>query len=379
MGLRNDDPPRYRVTGWRVIWFVAAGLAIPGISAAETRSFAISSLTQAVWSQEGDCPGGIEPPIGEMYRRALIRLGKTPKEAEALMADFQGGEYSSPVHDLMVDRGRIDGKPVDIYDNPTAAPDPGVHTVVGQFAPGFNLDGKGAESPNGFEDPETHEKGINNEYFRAMGCFSSHRAMPPARPLQWSGSWDSQRFAMRAWLISITGDDLGKDGDVTVTFDRALRPLMADANGNVQRDETFRIDSDPRSHNIFHGTIKDGVIGITPGDFHIMGDPVVIPRWLIHNTHLRLRLSPDGTLSGLIGGYQPWRQLYFFYAQGSYSYEAMAGLDMSGIYYVLRRLADAEPDPATGQNMAISVAYRIEAVPALILPPEDLRTTAANQ
>jgi hypothetical protein len=349
---------------------LAVCLAPPNAHALETRSFAITSLTQAVYSQDGDCPGGVEPAIGEMYTRALIQMGKTREEADALMADFQGGEYSAPVHDILVNRGRIDGKPVNIYDNPTAVPDPQVHTVVGRFAPGFNLDGKGSRSPNGFEDPETHEIGVNNEYFRAMGCFSSHRAMPPARPLQWSGSWDSQRFTMRAWVISISGEDLAKDGAVTVTIDRAQRPLMVDANGDAQRGQTFRLDSDPRSHNEFHGAIKDGVVTIDPADFHMIGDPVIIPKWDIRNTHLRLTLKPDGTLSGILGGYQSWVQLYFFYAQGSYSYEAMAGINMPGVYYVLRRLADGEPDPATGQNMAISVAYRIEATPALTLPPD---------
>ncbi len=373
---------RHEIDWWR--WFASAALAacldlsVVGAAAAETKSFAISSLTQAVYSQDGDCPGGIEPSIGEMYSRALIQLGKTPQEAEALMADFMGGEYKAPVHDLLVNRGRIDGKPVDIYDNPTSVPDPGVHTVVGQFAPGFNLDGKGAQSPDGFEDPDTHEKGVNNQYFRAMGCFSSHRAVPPARPLQWSGSWDSQRFTMRAWLISISGGDLSRDGDVTVTFDRALRPLMVDANGNAQRDQTFRIDPDPRSHTEFHGTIKNGVITIVPGDFHMVGDPVVIPKWYLRDTHLRVRLNTDGTLGGLLGGYQSWVQIYFMYAQGSYSYEAMAGINMPGVYYVLRRLADAEPDPVTRQNMAISVAYRIEAVPALTLPPSGENAVSAD-
>jgi hypothetical protein len=40
------------------------------------------------------------------------------------------------------------------------------------------------------------------------------------------------------------------------------------------------------------------------------------------------------------------------------------------MYHTLRKLADAYPDPKTGQNMNISTAYRIEAVPAFTVPVE---------
>jgi hypothetical protein len=37
----------------------------------------------------------------------------------------------------------------------------------------------------------------------------------------------------------------------------------------------------------------------------------------------------------------------------------------------MKRLADGAPDPATGQNMAISAAYYLEAVPAFIVNGAD--------
>ena len=348
------------------------GAASHGAQAAQTKSFVVSWLTQAVYSQDGDCPGGLEPTIDEMYTRILIQMGKTPKEAAELMTNFNGGgNYTSPLMQLLAHRGRIGGKPVNVYDNPTSVPDPGVHNVAGKFAPGFNLDGKGAASPNSFEDPETHEKGVNNQYFRAMGCFSTHRAVPPDRPLHWSYSWDSQRDAMRAWIISVTGEDLSKDGDVTVTFNKALEPVMLDVNSNVQRDQTFRIDPDPRTRNVFRGRIKGGLVTVDPAEFHMIGDAFIIPQWDIRNAHVRLTLKPDGTLEGFLGGYQPWLPIYHMYAQGSPNLEAMVGLNMPGIYYSLRRMADADPEPTTGQNQSISVAYRIEAMPALAVPLQE--------
>ena len=39
-------------------------------------------------------------------------------------------------------------------------------------------------------------------------------------------------------------------------------------------------------------------------------------------------------------------------------------IDLIGVFYDLKRFADAAPDPLTGENTAISAAHFIEAVPA---------------
>ena len=46
----------------------------------------------------------------------------------------------------------------------------------------------------------------------------------------------------------------------------------------------------------------------------------------------------------------------------------MQGIDVPGLYWALRRLADADPDPVTGQNRRISVAWQFTAVPAFVVP-----------
>ena len=56
--------------------------------------------------------------------------------------------------------------------------------------------------------------------------------------------------------------------------------------------------------------------------------------------------------------------------------ETSVSHDVPGIWYALKRMADAYPDPKTGENTAISTAYRIDAVPAFIVHDEK---TAANQ
>ena len=359
---------------------LAAGLAVIALSApspsfAESRSYVISLFSQAVYSQEGDCPGGIEPNIDVRFRGILADMGKSPKEIEELMAEFNGGGGPGPVHEILRNRGSPADRRVFVGDNPTQVPDPKIHTVASKLGPGFNLDGKvGADS---FEDPDTHETGIDNQYFRALGCFVSHRALPPDLPTMWSYAWDATRDRTKAWGITLDGKDLGKDGDVTVTFGRALETPIRTPRGLPQRDQTFRLDTTPRFFNVFKGHTKDGVVSIEPAPFHIVTGGGYLPLEMqLSQTQMRLKPHADGSIEGLLGGYQPWLGIYYMYAGGGYGYESMVGLNLPGIYYALRRLADGEPDPKTGQNMAISAAYRFEALPAIVVKPA--RTAKAN-
>ena len=71
---------------------------------------------------------------------------------------------------------------------------------------------------------------------------------------------------------------------------------------------------------------------------------------------------------GIIGGYQPWRDIYHVWNSGTYLFEYSTGIDFPGTYYSLRRFADANPDPKTGENQSISTAYHMELVPAFAVP-----------
>jgi len=199
------------------------------------------------------------------------------------------------------------------------------------------------------------------------------RAMPPDHSLQgWGYEWATERESMPAWLISVAGQDLSKDGDVTVTFDRALEHATTDAKGETRADETFRVDSDPRSHNVYRGKLQNGMVTIEGGgDFHMLLDPYMLPQLDLKQTHLRLKLKDDGTMEGILGGYQPWQPLYWSVGNGAMSLECCVGFGFPSYYYTLKRHADGYPDPKTGQNTHISIAYRIEAIPAFATPTSD--------
>ena len=350
---------------------LSGGLARP--AAAESRSYVVGWFGQATYSQDGDCPGGVNPDIGRQYVRDLKELGYTPQQIAALGKKGEGADGApTSLRALMDMRGRVNGKPANPYSNPASVVDPRLNAVQAKYAYGFDLDGRGAANPRGFEDPETHEQGVNNELARALGCMQSFRGSLQGRPTYWAWAWGQLKDSEPAWLITITGGDLSHDGEVTVTLDRALEHLRSNIDGSPRADASYRIDPDPRSHNVLKGQIKDGVLSLSqPADLHLLQNPLVAPEFHMTKTHFRIRLQPDGSLAGFIGGYQPWSDLYFGFAAGGPTMEVCITGDIPGIYYLLKRHADADPDPKTGQNASISAAYYLEAVPAFVVAAKD--------
>lgn len=338
-------------------------------SASETKSFVVSAFTNAAYSTKDDCQGGIDPDQTDQYALDMAALGMAPEQIKKLMAGYPSFQTMA----VLINRGRIDGKPVNGYTNPASVIDPKLHLVDGPYAYGFNLDGKGADSPNSFEDPVTHEKGIDNQLFRVFGCAKNFRG-PPANatpPMFYGIEWSTLRPSFPAWLISVSGDDLSKDGAVTVSIDRSIDHVLLDANGNTEAYTTFRVDPDPRSHNVFQARLEHGVVTFTDHhELHLVGDPVLISYLDLTQTHLRMTLQPNGDVTGLIGGYQPWQEIFLPIGHGGENFEENQGIDAPGLYYALRHLADADPDPKTGENRAISVAWQFEAVPAFVVPAQ---------
>ena len=173
---------------------------------------------------------------------------------------------------------------------------------------------------------------------------------------------------MPAWLLEISGlDDPQNDDEVTVGFYRARNPVKRDASGDVRADVTMWVDPDPRLNNRTRGRIRNGVLTTDPMPLRMVGNPMIMADFSFRDARLRMELTADGKLKGILGGFQSWETVYFgsFAAQG-WATEHSAGVDMPGVYYALKRLADADPDPKTKQNRAISGTYWIDAVPAFL-------------
>jgi len=350
----------------------AALLASSGAMAGQTKAFVVSWFYPSVSAQgnEKDCPKGNNPDAATNVIRILQELGKSPQEVEKLMEDFPHSIYMP-----LATRGRIDGKPVSPYTNPTSVPDPNLLVVEGTQALGFNLDGN--EKTGGFMDPNSGEKGVDNQLFRAYGCTGVMRAEPNARPTWTTIQWQTVQLQMPAWLIEVSGiDDMKNDPEVEIRVVQATRPVILDANSEPQADMTFIEDENPVTKSTVRGSIKDGVLNTEAFELALNGHRWAWSELRLNKARLRFSLEDNGTVKGIIGGYHKWMPLYLPQAEGGAGYEGMLSMDLPGMYYAFRKLADADPDPKTGLNTSISTAFSFEAVPAFI--QRDAKTAAAK-
>jgi Protein of unknown function (DUF1592)/Protein of unknown function (DUF1588)/Protein of unknown function (DUF1595)/Protein of unknown function (DUF1585)/Protein of unknown function (DUF1587) len=346
-----------------------ACLAVQSAGAAATKTFVLTYFYPATYYGDDTCPQGLNPLPDVFFKRDLKTLGLPQAEVDAMFDADYNNQNGKPTTDwVRVAATRGNGKD-NVYRHPLTVPDAHLRPAMGRFGYGFKL-GPASDPSSTYEDPETHETGVNNQLFRAIGCIPAYKGSPPPQPpLEPEYRWDSTRPAMGAWLISISGEDLGKDGEVTVTLQSSIDPAVTqDANAHIQADMTFRVLARPASHNVLRGWLKDGVVTTDPATLVMKCDSYIQPVYEFRQARLRLKLGATGRLEGVLGGYQPWYPVYWSHAKVGYIDERGFGVDTPALFYALRRNADAYPDPATGENSAISAAYMIEAVPAFIAP-----------
>ena len=348
------------------------GLIAQSVQATETQGYVVSAFHTATYSHEDNCPGGGNGGQNEVNQRGLEYIGYSPEEARAALLNVDSFEQSdvgedgeSPLLMQVMYRGKMNGEPANINHYPESQKDYNLELVSGPYAIGFDLDGLGPDQESGFEDPETGEKGVDNELFRAMGCFLNYDRTLPDRPIYEDIIWDFQRDVMPALLLSVTGEDLSEDGEVTVTFYKAVEHIRRNMTGGPLLDATYVIDPNPFTFGELKGRIEDGVLTTyAPGAYVLWeGEAPTFTKIELTNARLRLKLNADHSLEGWLGGYQPWMDFWFLIGQAG---ELMHYIDVTGTYYNVKKLADAHPDPDTGENAAISATYRVELAPAFL-------------
>ncbi len=371
---------------WKAVLLVSASLAAvsAGPARAETRSYVVTMFWHALETRDDDCPNGINPKIEVQYQKDLELLGYSKGEAaELIKQDGERGEDSNrgwetdKLGHILIDRARVGGKPVNAFMHPYATIDPVLITKTGKYAHGFNLDGK-ADAPGNFQNPDTKETGIDHQLARVFGCFENMRGTLKAGSAFWLYKWSSIKETMPAWTISVTGADLSKDGPVTISVGEAMEAVRYNGNGVGRPNMTYRQDPDPAfAKNVYEGEIKGGHIKITkPGSLYMEQDPLLFPVFSMEKFNADLRINPDGSLIGLIGGYQPIKEIYFAVASPSLESESNYAIDFPGMYYSLRKNADYNYDAKMQSNRNISAAYQIMAVPAHVAPAT--RNTVTN-
>jgi hypothetical protein len=242
---------------------------------------------------------------------------------------------------------------------PTVSPaDPfPFHEPAGRTALGLNLDGK--IGPTDFTSP-TGEPGIDNQLFRVLGCIRGFRG-PSGAEYVFEAKTVVDRPYNRLLLEISNLHSMANDSDVTVTLCRGMDRLLTDATGNtVVPGGSQRIDTRWGRTLVrqMKGRIVNGVLTTEPiSDLPIPWEVLEVPSLqIIKDARLRLKLTASGA-EGLIGGYVAVDRFYYQLMRNDSTHHlAQSDISAPSLYYALRRLADAYPDPKTGANTAISSA-----------------------
>ena len=227
--------------------------------------------------------------------------------------------------------------------------------AVGPVVPGMNLDGK--VGPNDFTSPDG-VKGIDNQFFRVIGCVSSYRDVAALMVTKWRVDNSFNRV-----VIELTDvDDLGSDDDVTVTTYRGLSAMLPDATGSgYMPGASQKLDMRFGKDFIFSfkGKIVDGVLTTEAADYLMPYQALAnVSTLLFRGLKFDLRLTQDGA-EGYMGGYIDIASWYAQRQQSISTHHQSYGQESSPtVYKALTRLADGYPDQA-GHNTAISGALRV--------------------
>ncbi|MGE0409879.1 MAG: hypothetical protein AB7P23_11545 [Amphiplicatus sp.] len=354
----------------------AAALASPGAAfAGWTRSYAVEWNEPAMYygGQGGpvdpgtDCPKGANPDPD--WLAVLVKAGYKPEAAKWLL---DPGNMDIPRRER-VNQMAFRGKDrANVYVDPTSTPDPGFVEVEGKIAEGLNLDG---DPRTGFTSP-TGEKGIDNNFYKALGCWKYLRGLTRRQ----QGTEGPNVFVQDgAWtlvlVVSGQGDDPMNDNDVRVglymSYDKLVKSGAGAGAHEVAHDYTFRIRPHATYEAIFKGKIADGRITTEPNPRIVMRDAFYGLGLELLQARLDFRTLPDGGLKGYIAGYRPWAAIHdnFMIVSGT-TVESYDGIQLPALWYVLRRNADYSPTGPGGEKTHISFALRVDAVPAYVTDPD---------
>jgi hypothetical protein len=317
-----------------------------------------------------DCPKGTNAEID--WIKVLMDAGYTREEAQWLRNP--ANPTRSPIHgqNQMAFRGK---DRANVYTNPTSTPDPGLVGVSGTIAEGLNLDG---DEKTGFTSP-TGEKGIDNNFYKALGCWKTYRGPPRLS----SGALtfnDSMRNGSWTTVIVVSGRgaDPMNDRNVKVGIYVSDDKMVKDGNGNIARDYSFRIKPHAKYEGIVPArSINGRIISTHPADI-MLRNPAYDKDLELLRARIDLTMQPDGSLKGYVGGYRPWESIYrgWVNARGPVI-EALTWVQLPAVYYALKRNADYSPKGSKGEKTHISYALRVSAIPAYVLTPDAARVASS--
>ena len=321
-----------------------------------TRTYAVSWFAAANDGQPGQCPHMNTKP-GPADYFALMPEAKAAELRAQLAARGVGP-------DRMPYRGPDE---MDVSLMPGIVADPGHIAPQTDYAQGLDLDGNdgsgappaGIRKHKNFVSPDGR-RGIDNQLFTVEGCVEGLRRKGFLPMIFNEGRAAGRPTAM----VEVSGiDDDRNDDEVWVTILYSGDDLKRSPAKVVLPDYTYRVSQDPafaQDFVRFRGKIVDGVLTTAPADQLHIHEVTGIETTFIR-PRLRLEMTADGGMKGIIGGYVDWRRRVVFQIYRSSDYENTVGLQ----------------DPLTGEFNGISAAFEIEGV-AAFLPPREQSALLAD-
>jgi len=344
------------------------------MTAPKVRGYVMARWSEALPKIDpGECPEGLNVTEEDYYPEQWATFMAARKQIHA------AGGY------LRFDDDRL---PPDACQDPLSQSDPGFLTLDGPATVhGLDLDGvdtrraDSAAASCAHDDFAGHggETGIDNQYWRLMGCIRGYRPREQMDRLFESNSKITE--GGYAVLLEISGmDDLKNDDEIEVQLLSANVPATVDASGGIMQNVSVPVHENPRYHNpVAKGKIVDGILTSEPVDVRIKEKQQTSDNeyWL-RDARIRAEVLEDGSVKGVVGAYWDATNLFSFTNEQNIGDDRPQGRNAawfrgfmcSGFYHAMSRVADGHPDPETGRCTSISAAILFDAVPAFVIHPQ---------
>jgi hypothetical protein len=314
-----------------------------------------------------DCPNGRSPSTREAFLASQTpaeqaRL-KKPENAEELERRYKTDYVFGP-----------GGK--DICSNPEAFDTPDrilQKPTQSKIGPGIDLDGAaGPDQPSpgtcghdSFVSP-TGEKGVDNQYYRAVACNTLWRGINgSAGDFRGEVHWHDQK----AVAIVVRGvDSWQNDPDVEVVIAASTDLPPVDATQKIVDGGSIGVSTDGRYRTVARARIEGGVLITEPANITLPMNWVGASggEFILRHARIRVKLTPQGGLTGEAGGYRPIDNAMGTKRVGGPGVASTAGLECASMRKTLRLLADGDRDPVTGKCSSVSTALTFAALPAFV-------------
>lgn len=342
--------------------------ALPAPPANGEMGFVFTHFAPAIYQGAADCPDGPVATLRENYLQTQapaerLRLLEKPNEKE-LTSRWTGYAFGP--------------QGTNICTHPAMFDRPPQRTVQGKVAQGLDLD-EGADAQGCGHEPFTSpagQNGVDNQMWRAMGCVRTWRGVDGTGGDIVKGLTQFLISGEHTQVLLLTGvDSLSDDPDVTVIYANSEDRAVVDSKQTFMPDASYTIVANAQHRNVLKGRIVGGVLLTDPAHIRLrqtwgQGSERDIrgkrTEYDMARARLRLTFQPDGSLKGLVGGYQRIWNVMASASIGGEGAATTAGYDCAAMYAALKKLADGDRDPATGQCRRISSAMEASAIPAFV-------------